>query len=95
MDVIRDFFVLRRSINRHSETIFATLNTRRYPDHDNMITTRTENVFEDEPSHTESQGPFHRVLIDRGNFLCLPDALFENIASEARDHCGIGLLVRH
>src|ERR1700736_4193443 len=41
-----------------------------------------------EASHVESRGPFHRVLVDRGAFFCFPPALFDNVASEARDHCG-------
>jgi hypothetical protein len=42
-----------------------------------------------ESSHVESQGPFHRVFIQRGSILCLPQALFDNVSSEARDHCGM------
>lgn len=41
-----------------------------------------------EASHIESQGPFHRVVVMREAFLCVPTALFDNNASEARDHCG-------
>jgi hypothetical protein len=52
-----------------------------------MTTTRVETIVP-EASHVESQGPFHRVVIERGAFLCLPQALFDNVASEARDHCG-------
>jgi len=54
-----------------------------------MTSTRQlESVVIPEPSHVESQGPFHRVFIDRDAFLCLPPAMFDNTASEARDHCG-------
>jgi Domain of unknown function (DUF202) len=49
-------------------------------------TQRTDNGLD--ASHVEAQGPFHRVVIGRDAFLCLPSALFDNIASEARDHCG-------
>ena len=49
---------------------------------------RTETEVQHEPSHVESQSPFHRVLVERDSFLCLPSALFTNSASEARDHCG-------
>ena len=54
-----------------------------------MTTTGIETEVPCEPSHVESQGPFHRVFVERGSFLCLPSALFTNDASEARDHCGI------
>src|ERR1700730_9163787 len=60
--------------------------------HNSMTTTRTENVSEPETSHVESQGPFHRVFIERSGFLCLPPALFDNTASEARDHFGLNPL---
>lgn len=47
--------------------------------------TRDSNV---ESSHLESQGPFHQIVVERDAFLCLPPAMFDNTASEARDHCG-------
>jgi Domain of unknown function (DUF202) len=53
-----------------------------------MATTQTESEPPSEWSHVESQGPFHRVVIERNAFMCLPSALFNNTASEARDHCG-------
>jgi len=51
-------------------------------------TGQLESVIIPESSHMESQGPFHRVFIEREAFWCLPPALFDNVASEARDHCG-------
>jgi hypothetical protein len=39
-------------------------------------------------SNIESQGPFSRVFVQRDALLCLPSAIFDNVASEARDHCG-------
>ena len=54
-----------------------------------MTTSQTEIELPRDSSHIESQGPFHRVVVQRDAFLCLPSALFDNNASEARDHCGI------
>lgn len=54
-----------------------------------MSSTTTETQQPAEYSHVESQGPFHRVVLKRDGLLCLPNALFENTASEARDHCCI------
>jgi hypothetical protein len=56
--------------------------------------TGTETSNTPEPSHVESQGPFHRFLVQRDSCLCLPVALFDNMASEARDHCGMTLDIR-
>jgi hypothetical protein len=53
-----------------------------------MATTETDIERPSETSQIESQGPFHRVVVGRDAFLCLPSALFTNTASEARDHCG-------
>lgn len=53
-----------------------------------MTSTQTDGIPSRELSHVESQSLFHRVVVMRDAFLCLPYALFENTASEARDHCG-------
>src|SRR5579859_1366291 len=53
-----------------------------------MTRTETETEAQTETSHVESQGPFHRVVVERHSVSCFPNALFDNVASEARDHCG-------
>ena len=39
-------------------------------------------------SRIESQGPSYSVHLNREGSFCLPSGLFNNVASEARDHCG-------
>ena len=53
-----------------------------------MTTSQTVIESPRDSSHVESQGPFHRVIVQRDAFLCLPSALFDNTSSEARDHLG-------